>query len=133
MSARQLLKKKANLFSCYAALLGGSVANTVDFYLKVSFLSGYVLNNLFFHLLFSLSRHLQSICYQINRPLFLVQRDNGLTNRQLKWGIIIYDFTRENWLQPVVNSLFLSPLFLLTVRGNYNLSSRQNGSREYLC
>jgi hypothetical protein len=114
---KQLYHEKANLIWHFSAFEKSSATCYTAISFSLANFVAYMLLNSLFHLLSNMSRRLQAFCYQsyISFSSNALQQFYGASGK--KWRLIIYDFTRQNRLNPPVNSLFLSPPFLLTVRG----------------
>jgi len=123
MSGKQFYHETANLFRRFSAFQKSGVSCNTAFSFCLSFSIAYWALKLPWCLLSNMNKRLQAFCYQAsNSGLSDALNESAVTSRK-KWGLIIYDFTRENWLTPAAKSLFLFPLSLLTVRGKFNLSS----------
>lgn len=132
MIVAQLDHEKATLLRRFSAFQKSREGCNEAFSHYVSQFVAYATSNLFLSLLSNMNKRLQAICFQVSNSFLRYVLDQPFVISSKKWGLIIYDFTRENRLMPTVNSLFLSPLILLTVRGTFNLSSTSFGSRDHL-
>ncbi len=119
MIVKQFYHEKANLIWRFSAFQKSREACYNAFSFCTSCLLDFETSNLPSYLLTNMNRNLQGFCYQADNSILSNVLNQSFATESKKWGLIIYDFTRENRPTPTVNSLFLSPLFLLTVRGKY--------------